>query len=142
MNFRHVRHFSSLIIDRPSGFTLLEVMIAVAIIAIALVAALGSQSQSVSLASEAKFATTAAFLAQGKMAELETQDLDDLTSDAGDFGEDFPGYRWESEVGDTTAEGLEKASEHLRKIALTVGWVNNDRYQYRLDCFRFAPKAE
>ncbi|MBE9581392.1 MAG: hypothetical protein IMF18_07215 [Proteobacteria bacterium] len=113
-----------------------------AIIAIALVAALGSQSQSVSLASEAKFATTAAFLAQSKMAELETQDLDDLTSDAGDFGEDFPGYRWESEVSDATLEGLEKASEHVRKIALTVRWVNDDRYQYRLDWFRFAPKAE
>ena len=49
-----------------SGFTLLEVMVSVAIIAIALVAALGSQSQSVSLASEASCAfasLTRAFIA-------------------------------------------------------------------------------
>ena len=55
-----------------SGFTLLEVMIAMAIIAIALVAVFGSQSQSLSLANEAKFSTTAALLAQSKMAEIET----------------------------------------------------------------------
>jgi prepilin-type N-terminal cleavage/methylation domain-containing protein len=49
------------------GFTLLEVMVAMSIIAIALTAVLGSQSQSVSLASEAKFNTTAPLLAQSKI---------------------------------------------------------------------------
>ena len=79
----------------PAGFTLLEVMVAMAIIAIALTAVFGSQSQSLTLASEAKFSTTAAFLAQSKMAEIEAQKPEDLTSDSGDFGEDFPGYLWE-----------------------------------------------
>ncbi|NIP42655.1 MAG: type II secretion system protein, partial [Gammaproteobacteria bacterium] len=41
------------------GFTLLEVMIAVALIAIALTTLLGSQSQSVSFANSAKFETMA-----------------------------------------------------------------------------------
>jgi general secretion pathway protein I len=45
------------------GFTLLEVMIAVALIAIALTTLLGSQSQSVSFANSAKFETMAALLA-------------------------------------------------------------------------------
>ena len=79
---------------RPPGFTLLEVMIAVAIMSMALVAAIGSQSQSVSLATQAKFFTTATFLAQSKMADLEAKAPDNLSSDAGVF-EDFPGYRWE-----------------------------------------------
>jgi general secretion pathway protein I len=125
-----------------SGFTLLEVMIATAIIAIALVAALGSQSQSVSLASEAKFATTVAFLAQKKMAELEVQDPKDLRSDSGDFGEDFPGYRWESEVDDATLEGSEKISDHVKKIGLTVYWAGGGGYRYRLTLCRFVPKAD
>jgi general secretion pathway protein I len=89
-----------------SGFTLLEVMIALAIIAIALVAALGSQSQSVSLANEAKFTTTVTLLAQRKIAELEAKDPKDLISDGGDFGEDFPGYRWESVITDLAMEGF------------------------------------
>jgi general secretion pathway protein I len=128
--------------QKASGFTLLEVMIATAIIAIALVAALGSQSQSLSLASEAKFATTVAFLAQKKMAELEVQDVKDLSSDSGDFGEDFPGYRWESQVDDPTLEGLEKISDHMKKIGLTVYRAEEARYQYRISLYRFVPEAD
>jgi len=111
-------------------------MIAVAIIAMALVAAIGSQSQSVSLASEAKFATTAAFLAQSKMADLEAKDSDDLFSDAGDFGENFPGYRWESVVSEATLSKFPEASRHLKKIVLTVCRGDNDRYEYRLEYYR------
>lgn len=125
-----------------SGFTLLEVMIATAIIAIALVAALGSQSQSVSLANEAKFATTVAFLAQKKLAELEANDLEDVVSDTGDFGEDFPGYRWESEVGEAPLEGFEKVSDRIKKIRLTVYRAEDDGYQYRLILYRFAPETD
>ncbi len=127
---------------RSHGFTLLEVMVATAIIAMALVAALGSQSQSVSLASEAKFATTVAFLAQRKMAEVEAQKPADLTSDSGDFGEDFPGYRWESQIRDVSLEGLEDVSKYLKKIALTVYCGKDDIYEYHLDFYRFVPASE
>jgi len=125
-----------------SGFTLLEVMIALAIIAIALVAALGSQSQSVSLANEAKFTTTVTLLAQRKIAELEAKDPKDLISDGGDFGEDFPGYRWESVITDLAMEGFEEASKHVKRIGLTVSWGNDDRYQYGLTFYRFVPEED
>jgi general secretion pathway protein I len=117
-------------------------MIATAIIAIALVAALGSQSQSVSLANEAKFATTVAFLAQKKMAELEAEEVEDVSSDTGDFGEDFPGYRWESEVSDAPLEGFEKVSDRIKKIRLTVYRAEDDGYQYHLNLYRFAPAVD
>jgi prepilin-type N-terminal cleavage/methylation domain-containing protein len=55
---------------KPQGFTLLEVMIAVAVLAIALAAVLGLQSRSLTLAAESRFNTTSALLAQGKMAEM------------------------------------------------------------------------
>lgn len=48
------------------GFSLLEVMVAMAIMAITFMAVLDSQSVSISGASEAKFSTTAALLAQKK----------------------------------------------------------------------------
>jgi type II secretion system protein I len=63
------------------GFTLLEVMIAVALIAIALTTLLGSQSQSVSFANSAKFETTAALLAQSKMSEMILQGPDAISSE-------------------------------------------------------------
>lgn len=123
------------------GFTLLEVMVAVAIIAIALTAVLGSQSQSVSLASEAKFSTVAAFLAQSKMAEIESAGPDDLTSDAGDFGEDYPDYRWETEVNDVTLADSEKAGDYLKQIDLNVSWGENGLYQYSLRLYGFVSET-
>ncbi|MGD2126884.1 MAG: type II secretion system protein [Desulfobacteraceae bacterium] len=127
---------------RATGFTLLEVMVAMAIIAITLTAVLGSQSQSVSFATEAKFSTTAALLAQSKMAEIEAQDPEYLTSDSGDFGEDFPDYTWEANVRDVFLDEPENASDHLKQIDLTVSWGEGERYQYRLRRYRFSPQTE
>jgi len=72
------------------GFTLLEVMIAMAILAITLVVVFQSQSQSISMAGQARFETTAALLAQDKMAEIEAADPENIASDTGGFGDDFP----------------------------------------------------
>jgi general secretion pathway protein I len=104
------------------GFTLLEVMIAVAIIAIALTTLLGSQSQSVFFANSAKFETMAALLAQSKMSEITIQAADSLSSDSGDFGEDYPGYAWEATVSDVSIEGLDAISDYLKQIDLAVTW--------------------
>ena len=124
------------------GFTLLEVMVAMAIIAIALTAVLGSQSQSVSLASEAKFNTTAPLLAQSKIAEIEVAEQDDLAGGSGDFGEDFPGYTWELSMEDIVFEEPENVSDLLKRIDLKVSWGEEKLYQYRLRLYRFFPKFE
>jgi len=122
------------------GFTLLEVMMAVSIIAIALTAVLGSQSQSVSLAGEARFKTTAPLLAQTKMAEMEAMNAADLASDSGDFGDDFPGYTWAVTVGDVMFGGSTAASDYLRQIDVTVSWGQGEMYQYNLRLYRFFKK--
>lgn len=124
------------------GFTLLEVMVAMAIIAIALTAVLGSQSQSVSLASEAKFNTTAPLLAQSKIAEIEVAEQDDLAGGSGDFGEDFPDYTWELSMEDIVFEEPENVSDLLKRIDLKVSWGEEKQYQYHLRLYRFFPKAE
>jgi len=116
------------------GFTLLEVMIAVALIAIALTTLLGSQSQSVSFANSAKFETMAALLAQGKMSEVVIQAADELASDSGDFGDDYPGYAWEVTVSDVFIEGVDNISDYLKQVDLTVTWgvfnYNTRLYHY------------
>jgi len=90
------------------GFTLLEVMIAMAILATTLVVVFQSQSQSISMAGRARFETTASFLAQSKMAEVEATSPEDMVSDRGDFGDDFPGYSWQVAVTGTEIELLKK----------------------------------
>ena len=96
------------------GFTLLEVMIAMAILAISLVAVYQSQSQSISMAANSRFLTTASLLAQSRMAEISAADPRQVASGNGNFGEDFPDYLWQVEIGDV--EGLAL----LKKIVLTV----------------------
>lgn len=107
-----------------AGFTLLEVMIAIAIIAIALTSLFGSQSRSLSLAAEAKFNTVAALLAQEKLAEYEAG-ITALAGDEGDFGDDFPGFVWRSEVqnadlGDLGDLGV--LDPPLQRVDLTISW--------------------
>lgn len=112
------------------GFTLLEVMIAMAILAIALVAVFSSQSQGVSMSGNARFTTTAALLAQSKMVEYEAMAPGSIHSGNGDFGEDFPDYVWQAQVTDTDRD-------LLRKIEVTV---TNQRLgknnSYRLSLYR------
>lgn len=109
------------------GFTLLEVMIAVAIMAIALTTLYGSQSRSLSYATEAHFNIVAPSLAAAKLAELQSGVLE-LVSDSGDFGDEFPGYSWELEVEDGSFEDIESLAEmeeQLQKVDLKVGWSDS-----------------
>jgi general secretion pathway protein I len=104
-----------------AAFTLLEVMVALAIIAFSFVALLSSQSQSIAIASIARFETTASLLARQKLADVEMQDFQQVSSESGTF-EDFPGYEWqleskpllESETGIAESYGM------LQHISLTI----------------------
>ena len=108
------------------GFSLLEVMVAMAIMAITFMAVLDSQSVSISGASEAKFSTTAALLAQKKMAELQILGAGDISSDSGDFGDDHPGYSWELTVEDPSFDAPENVTNHLKQLDLKVSWGDMD----------------
>jgi general secretion pathway protein I len=83
------------------GFTLMEVMVAMAILAIALVSIFQLQSQSISMASDSRFMTTAALLAQSKMVEVEARNSLSNQSESGDFGNDYPQYVWQLQISDT-----------------------------------------
>lgn len=115
-----------------SGFTLLEVMIAVSIIAIAFVTLIGSQSQSVSIAGKTSFAVSAALLAQQQLTEIEAADFEGVSSDSGDFGENYPGYRWRSEVADLREDetGIAKSDGMLKMVDLIVTLGGDDGQAY------------
>ena len=98
---------------KANGFFLMEVMIAMAILAIALVAVFQLQSQSISMSTDSRFMTTAALLAQSKMVEVEAGSTLGSHSEDGDFGPDYPQYTWHLEVGDTQLS-------QFKKIEVTV----------------------
>ncbi|MCX5850036.1 MAG: type II secretion system minor pseudopilin GspI [Deltaproteobacteria bacterium] len=106
---------------KASGFTLMEVMIAMAILAIALVAVFQSQSQSISMSTDSRFMTSAALLAQSKMAEVETSSALINHSESGDFGPDYTQYAWNLEIGDTQLPQFKKIEVTVSNKALLRG---------------------
>ena len=118
------------------GFTLLEIMVAISIIGIVLVSVYKMHAQTISMNYEARFYATAPLLAQFKMAEQETKSLEELTGDSGNFGDDFPGYRWSMAVDDVESEALGDTAKDLKKIDVTI-FLNNDEFTYSLRTYRF-----
>ena len=81
------------------GFSLLEVMAAVAVLSIALVALLQAQGRSLRTSHDIQLKSQAILLAREKMTELELRPGLDTGEDEGEF-EDVPPFRWETIVVD------------------------------------------
>ncbi len=128
---------SGFALRRSDGFTLLEVMVSVVIIAIALTTLFGSQSQSVALACEARFFTTAPLLAQEKMTELTLAGLADASVDNGEYDDDFPGYSWRVEPRDAPMGVSQGIAQLLKGVDVVVSWGEPERYRYRLTRYVF-----
>lgn len=105
-----------------AGFTLLEVMVAVAIIAMSFVSLLGSQSQSISIADISRFETTAAMLAREKLSELQLAGYSELTDGSGQFEDDFSDYAWQNEVRELgeTETGIADSDGMLKLLTLKI----------------------
>jgi len=114
---------------RQHGFTLLEVMMAISIMAIVLIAVYRMHTQTISMSNAARFHTTAPLLAQGKIAELGIKSSTELGGDSGNFGDEFPGYSWSVSVEDVESEVLGNLAKNLKKIDVTVNF-NDDEFVY------------
>ena len=87
-----------------SGFTLLEVVIAIGILAISLVAIFDLQGGNIAVAQRTQYITVATFLARSKMVDIErelfkTGFSDFAESESGNFDtEGRPDFRWDAQV--------------------------------------------
>jgi len=102
------------------GFTLLEVMVAVAIVAIALSAVYKLYSQAFAMNQSARFYTTATLLAETKLAELSAQPAEDLGNDGGAFEDEFTDYSWQVTVTEVEAEDLTLSQQLMRQIDIVI----------------------
>lgn len=111
------------------GFTLLEVLIAVAILAIALVALLSLHGRNIRVVAYDRQLSRATLLAQGVMTRTLVADpFPDPTQDRGEFADD-PGFRWQVEVLHGPTRDLEDV---VREVRVRVFWDANDLDAVRL----------
>jgi general secretion pathway protein I len=124
-------------IQNPAlGFTLLEVLIAMAIMAIVLVGVYRMQSQTLRMTAASRFYTEAPLLAQDKLSQLEANPSELIAGDSGNFGELFPGYSWKVSTEAVSSEILGEAAADLKRIDLTVT-LNENEYEYSVRTYLF-----
>lgn len=98
---------------RGHGFTLMEVLAALALVAVVLPVVMQGFSIASSLASSAKDRTEAAALADSKLNELVATGVWNQGVLSGDFAPDQPNYRWKAEVKNWDSSTLQELDVHV-----------------------------
>ncbi len=108
--------------NQSGGFTLLEIMIAVSILAIALVAVLRSQTHGLDMAADSQVSTRSALLAQEKIADVQAAIASGETNvdGSGDFGDELPSFGWKVESEPSTVK-------NLLKVTVTVTYADGNK---------------
>ncbi len=127
-------------VSKTQGFTLLEVMISVSIIALVFVSLFRMQSGTISLAQTGQFNTIAPILAAQLIAQVE-QDAQNWSQSEGDFGESHSGFTWTCEIFDISLDALdfirEESADSLKKIHIKITG-SGEQTTYEVTTWRIA----
>jgi general secretion pathway protein I len=119
------------------GFTLLEVLVAVAIVAIALVTFMGLHLRSLDATIRAQDLTTAVLLAQAKMATM--GEFPDTGEEKGRFeGSELERFQWATAVTEHTLDALSDGGQSVtvRRLEVTVSWADGQQTRhYTLEAY-------
>ena len=111
---------------RGEGFSLTELVAAMAIFSVGVMACVELYSVSLRSTSDSLDYTQAVFLAQRIMEETVAEGTLTASMDSGDFGDAYPRHSYEMEIEDTDQDGL-------MMIHITVTWTaRNAEKQYEL----------
>jgi prepilin-type N-terminal cleavage/methylation domain-containing protein len=97
-----------------SGFTLVEVLAAMVILGIVLPVAMTGASLAMRAGSIARHQAEAATLGEAKLTEMVAMSTWSTSTSQGDFGQDFPQYRW-------TIQAAQRDMD-LTELKLSVIW--------------------
>lgn len=120
-----------------SGFTLLEVMLAVAIVGTALFTIAMAIGRCTDSAKNASNYTVARDLAEMKLLECANATNLIMGVSTGDFGNNFPNFQWQREVAVDDSQ-----LDSLYKQTLTIKWRERNReYDMTLNTLLYNPSA-
>jgi len=118
------------------GFTLLEVLVAVAVVAIALVTFMGLHLHSLDATIRSQDLTTAVLLAQAKMATM--GEFPDTGAAEGQFeGAELERFQWATAVTEHTLDALGSGKAvTVRRLEVTVRWIDGQQLRhYTLEAY-------
>jgi len=101
-----------------NGFTLLEVLVAVAILGGTLAILLSAVNRNLILASDSKNSTIAAYLAQRLVAGIELEGYPDVRTEEGEF-QDYPGFGWRISIEPFEISQLDT---EIRLVQVQILW--------------------
>ena len=115
--------------NRTTGFTLLEVLVAVAVLATALVSLLSLHGKNIQTVAYDQQLSRATLLAQDLMTRtLVAEDFPDPTQSSGAFASD-PDFHWQLEILQGPTPEL---ADEMREIRLRVFWDQREPDAVRL----------
>jgi Tfp pilus assembly protein PilV len=127
----------TLTLKTEAGFTFLEVMVAFSIVALVLVGIFQLQTQNIALGVRARFNAMAPMLASLKTTEIVSDPENLITTDSGDFGDNFTGYSWQSEISDVESDYLEETARRLKKIDVYIEAIDQVQAYHLCTYFLF-----
>jgi prepilin-type N-terminal cleavage/methylation domain-containing protein len=102
---------------RDEGFTLLEIVIALGLIAVGLIAVFHLQAQNLDIQSEAQFMTLAKCFIQDRISQIACRKTLSEGTVTGEMGEDFPDFTYEEQISQVPdAENVYKV-----KVGIILG---------------------
>lgn len=122
------------------GFTVLEVLVALAILGSAFTMLLAAHASAVRVEGSAQRLMTGTLLARQILTKTEVEGVPELGGDSGDFGEAFPGYAWERTVQEMTLPvdlPLSVSVNNLKAIHIAVTWPERGQTN-SVDLFYYA----
>ena len=99
---------------RRAGFTLIEVLATMTLLAIVLPVAMRGVSISLLAADGARHRSEAASIGEAKLNSLISTGEWAVSGSSGDFGADWPGYQWKLETA--------QRDFNMTEVILTVSW--------------------
>ncbi|MFO7751382.1 MAG: prepilin-type N-terminal cleavage/methylation domain-containing protein [Desulfobacteraceae bacterium] len=124
------------------GFTLLEIMVSISIIAVVFVSLFKMQAGNITLAEAERFYSDSFLLARKIVAGAES-DLSDTVNTTGDFKREFDNFSWTCTTTDSEplSDSMDGEQGKLFK-RLTIEIAKGEDHSIQFHTWRYAPEVE